>query len=563
MINNFRKTVILTSKNPETFLTFNYDQLDGSINIYPYVESSINNSIFFINGIDSAYLDPSICALKLTPDISIATFHLFLNQPQDLNIDFNLKAFDNSVSLKFSLDISILNRPFIVFPEDINTFDNYSPLVDNEISYLLLRTNPIFTGNIKIVVDPSNNLYLDTFKVLESLSKNSYRKQQVSGNGVFANDIRKVFSSLPMGDIYTLDPDSLNISIPKTDLSKQYDQTYSYGASLFEDNLYTQEYSLLAPLWMNSVLPDYFAIFRINGSFNPESYSNTITTTNLADNFFSDSSIVKSWGLSSNTPLGNYLNTHLDDLTQHPSSVFLSLNGFDPNTWYGIAVDKGIITGRSETPYFFQQTIDNFTSMNAFISNGFKRNNLLCPNLINLQFIFDDEDTSMYTMHRYFGLYLSENKLYEIAYYSDTSSGDISLLSLDGNDPSVFFNSDIFDSSGNISSNYGNRIFVLNDGANLIRINNVNQLNGYQLNNQQYLNIPGDNIFSTSVINKIINPYITIKFNDLINQGEQFRVLDKTSGIIWEMCAIDSSCLSAGDIWPWNSIYTSSGYPNL
>ena len=31
-------------------------------------------------------------------------------------------------------------------------------------SFMLLRTNPKLTGNIKLVVDSQNNLYLDTLK---------------------------------------------------------------------------------------------------------------------------------------------------------------------------------------------------------------------------------------------------------------------------------------------------------------------------------------------------------------------------------------------------------------
>ena len=58
----------------------------------------------------------------------------------------------------------------------------------------------------------------------------------------------------------------------------------------------------------------------------------------------------------------------------------------DPNTWHGIAIDKGIIASRSETTYFFDQKSNNFTDLNAFCSGGFERLNLLCPNLINLEY---------------------------------------------------------------------------------------------------------------------------------------------------------------------------------
>ena len=49
-------------------------------------------------------------------------------------------------------------------------------MVDNTTSYELLRANPKLTGNVKVVVDSSSNIYLDTFKVSKGLSQRKYRK---------------------------------------------------------------------------------------------------------------------------------------------------------------------------------------------------------------------------------------------------------------------------------------------------------------------------------------------------------------------------------------------------
>jgi len=46
-----------------------------------------------------------------------------------------------------------------------------------------------------------------------------------------------------------------------------------------------------------------------------------------------------------------------------------------------------------------------------FILNGFQRNNILYPNIINLEFMFNDEESAEFSMHNYFGLYLTENKV--------------------------------------------------------------------------------------------------------------------------------------------------------
>jgi len=50
-------------------------------------------------------------------------------------------------------------------------------IASNMESFMLLRTNPKLTGNVKLVVDEDYNLYLDTFKISSNsvLNKQEYR----------------------------------------------------------------------------------------------------------------------------------------------------------------------------------------------------------------------------------------------------------------------------------------------------------------------------------------------------------------------------------------------------
>jgi hypothetical protein len=498
-----------------------------------------------------------------------------------LNYAFSFGRFSADVDI-FELlggdtyDVSILNRPYIVSSDSVNTFETSNVQAEGDTSYLILRTNPKFSGNIKLTIDPSNLMYLDTFKVSDVLSNKLYRHQKISSNSVFSGDIRRVFSSMPLGEMYRLDAENtLDIAIPKTDLWEQYNLNYSYGARLFLDELYPEDYSMLAPLWINNTLPDYFAIFRIPGVFNEESYpegEDEIDYSDLAQKFLEEGQLMESWGIKEGSPLGNYLRNHLSELSQVISPMFLSLSdpGLkdpDPNTWYGIAIDKGIITGRSETTYFFDEKSSNFTDLNAFCSEGFERLNLLCPNLINMEFAFNDNDVPLYTMQRYFGLYLTENPLYEISYYSSDPDSSIRIISLDGKDSNEFFSSPIFDLNGSISSDYSNRLFTLDDVLSIKRITNVNQVNGFEKDFvEEWVNKPGELLFSTEV-KKIKNqlPFISIGINKLLSQGEHLRIIDKTSFKIWEVFAIDIDLLGPGESWTYASTYSdpSGNYPTV
>jgi len=545
----FNNKAILTTKNPEAFLNFTFDINGSEYWIIP--DCSITNDFLYVNGLDINDYSPSIgYALKLDATNNIASFHVYsnINYNFDANINFtfyNTYNISSGTSDVSTHDVSILNRPYILSAGAINNYNNNEVLVDDEASYLILRTNPKFTGNIKIRVNEDNKIYLDTFQISDTLSNRRFRKQQVSGNSVLSSDVRNVFSSLPQGEIFKMDKDTFySTAIPKTEYKDQYNTAYNYGARLIKDELYSEDNGILAPLWINSKLPDYFAVFRLSGVYNQETYTDRGSLVNLAFKYLEESNIAKTWSLKPDAPLGQYLLTHLNDTIKYQAPVFLSLsdpdaNESDPNTWHGIAVDKGVVTGRSETTYFFDQNANNYTSLNAFVSQGFERNNLLCSNLLNLEYVFSDEDVSLYSMHRYFGLYLTENVLYNIAYYSDVSGYLPSIISLDGKDSSVFFNSTIFDSSGNIATDYKNRIFVLNDGETLTRITNVNQVNGAQLND--YASSPYKNIFSATIEKTNINPFITITLNAKLEQGEHLRIINSTQQIIWEVYGVSAS----------------------
>jgi len=565
----FHNTAILTSQNPEAFLNFTFD----SSNLWIIPDCCIGNNILYINGLDANdYLGtPSLgYALILDSSNDMASFHIYtsINYEFDTNLTFKFYDTNTFVSEVSTADVSILNRPYII--NDINIYNNEDLLVDDEASYLLMRTNPKFTGNIVINIDSSNYIYLDTFKISDILSNKMYRRQKVSGNSVLSSDIRNIFSTLPLGELYRVEIDNtLDIAIPKTDIEKQFYTTYNYGAKLLKDELYTEDNAILAPLWINSKLPDYFAVFRLSGNYNEETYDGS-SLSNLANKYLEESDIIKSWNMKTEVPLGKYLNAHMNNSNEFRSPLFLSLTDptlyeSDPNTWYGIAVDKGVITGRSETTYFFDQKSANYTTLNAFVSGGFERNTLVSSNLLNLQFLFNDEDVSLYSMNRYFGFYLTENVLYRVAYYSDSSGGPISILSLDGKDSSVFFNSSIFNSDGSIVDTYKNRIFVVNDGTQLHRITNVNQINDSSQNayiNNSYISKSYENSFTTPVELANHNPFIVLTLNNELEPGEHLRIINKTQNKIWEIYSIDASNLNCSRYCS-KTVDTSGNYPTL
>jgi hypothetical protein len=86
------------------------------------------------------------------------------------------------------------------------------------------------------------------------------------------------------------------------------------------------------------------------------------------------------------------------------------------DSWKGIDVARGLITNMMESSYFKTQVLKGDVAVqerfNNYIINGYERNNVLYPYILNLEFLFNDElGGDEFSMHRYFGLYLTENML--------------------------------------------------------------------------------------------------------------------------------------------------------
>lgn len=309
-------------------------------------------------------------------------------------------------------------------------------------SSLILRTNPKLTGNIKLVVS-KNELFLDTFKVSPILSERRFRKQRVSSFSNLSNDIRNVFSSVPSGELYKISDDAYNNHNISTDFSDQYDMTYSYGARTNKDELYSENYSILAPLWMGNRLPDHFSVFRVSSS----DYQNIKrSSTNFLKEMLKVAVLVKDFDLRNSSAIGQYLHKHHQDIEYITGNIYLQFKEQDDpetpthgeNSWYGIAVDKGIVTQRVESSYFFNKVLTTSKhpneEVNSYLVNGFERNKLVSPNLINLEFMFDDTEVGMLSSNHYFGLYLTENDFLEykyISYLYDEKSKKYKLEKLD------------------------------------------------------------------------------------------------------------------------------------
>lgn len=361
-------------------------------------------------------------------------------------------------------------------------------LFDYNSSFGLTRVNPKLTGNVKVTLDSTGGVWLNSFNVNPTLSSETYKKFQVTGNQSYANDLYNFFDKGKVSSdlIFQVGEftDGSNKSVEN--FESQYDFFYGTGASTLIDKNYPENFSYLQPLWLRDELPEFFVIFKVPDPLsypytanvsviedgkqykviqNPDS-SEPFTISYGTDNsgaevvyganqifaglplfqnysvvtgsgsvaemnelkfenqvndvqtFFNskilpNSSVVATFDLRENTNIGKYIRSIVNDkgYKENPIDFSFQLNTY---TYYnGVSINDGVFTSKGELLYDYligsQSSVQS--DFEDYVTNGFQRNKIACSSVLNLEFLFNDNDSDLYTINRYYGFYVSRNDL--------------------------------------------------------------------------------------------------------------------------------------------------------
>lgn len=296
-------------------------------------------------------------------------------------------------------------------------------------SFGLIRTNPRLSTNVKLVASSSDNLYLESIDSNPILSSSLYKGYGVQGD--YSQDLFNFFNqgnTIPKNLLYEVYEEDGAISV-KDRYKFQRDFTYALGSYPKNSKLYTEEFAVFAPLWLErDNIPDYFVIFRMDGpvtkNINTPEYSGIDKDTDpildeiikSPDLFFSNyiqkAKIIAQFNLTGNTNIGSYIRRHVNDVNFPEAPLYFSPEEGDLTYWQGISLDEGGFTRKSE-PINTEYVLPDKTIIESedFITFGFSRNSIVCANLMNMEFLFDDTEQEDYKFYRYFGMYVSEQEL--------------------------------------------------------------------------------------------------------------------------------------------------------
>lgn len=511
-------------------------------NTYKY-EIKINRNDFSdylrINGVKQRDLSNGTLLSNVEP--GIFTLSLDDDYPKEKSDSINL-------TIKHKDGDEITGELLITNDENEKHLTNYDnkgyELNTEHHSSMLLRANPKLSGNVKLVVDTDYKLYLDTFKANPALNNKNFRKYSISSEGNYPRDIKKVFKNIPIKNLFGLPENSLKAHKVYNNYKDQYETMYEYGAETNTDSLYSENMKILAPLHIGNDIPEFFAIFRYDDVFNEETYSGKdINDIEKFKTLIKDSKVIKTYDLRTTTSIGQYLNNYKNMLSNYGQCYLQFIeqdyNQNSPyyrqgnNIWKGISVERGILVNQSETTYFgskiLNSDIPNKQEMfNNYIIAGFERHNLIYSNIINLEFMFNDDDMKEYSMHRYFGLYLTANDFINYGYIvsSKNNTGNTVLTKYDEQGNIYKGDENIFNVIFN--KNYYDRLFFAITNNNVGRIQTKIDLQKFFKN--YVTNTPDSNLISLDSTEINIDKdndksFMILHFHKPIECGEHIKFI--------------------------------------
>lgn len=317
----------------------------------------------------------------------------------------------------------------------------------------LVRTNPIFTSNYKLTID-DDAAYLNSFDADEFLSENRFKDKRISFTGFFERDLYRFWENgqTPLDYVFRLGRVASD-EVPVKSFDLQSERLYAYGAEVNLSKAVKKRLKIFAPLYTCGKLPSKFVIFRmkdpseIKYDQNPSALILGVTykvaegsvimtgkeyktgeifvaTTTaftpadaggkvaIYDSTYEDSiydidlllkkaDIIKTYDLV-DTNIGKYLNNLVTNPMFPKSPINVDFRSMEIH-YTGIDIRSGVMCTKPETFAPRLRELTEVMEFEDYVTKGFVRNGLVMPNMLNLEFCFDDDMVN--SANRYFGLY--------------------------------------------------------------------------------------------------------------------------------------------------------------
>ncbi len=264
-------------------------------------------------------------------------------------------------------------------------------------SSALLRTNVALTSNFKIVISSNDNLYLESFDSNSELSSSKYKKYSFNFDAKIETVLRNFYGGLPNDIVFEV-KQSENTHEMYTDFKYQWDNFYSSGSSHVEDKTHSEEFEYFAPLYWNGSFPKNFIIFRIDGSG-----IINLTKDNFKSEIVNNLKCVKVFDLSVSSNIGKFLENNYTLNPSFPvSPIEIDYRRLEFTKWNGVDIYNGGWASKSLFLDDFLKVNNGFYKFDKFLTDGWKNNGVVFPNIINMKFLFDDTPATPSNLRKWY-----------------------------------------------------------------------------------------------------------------------------------------------------------------
>jgi len=272
-------------------------------------------------------------------------------------------------------------------------------------SFHILRTNPALTTNIKVIVTSKYELFLESIESDQFLNQNRFKRFPLNKDNLLSIAIPDFFKNVPEDIAFSVRFDNDQDIMYKT-FDRQIDPIYFTGSRTVVDKRHEEEFEYFAPLHVNpNNIPSNFIIFRLDGPGRID-----LDPSNFNEEVLDKLKVVSLFDMET-TNLGRFMDNNFKNKYFPKSPLELDFREFEFSKWNGIDYLSG---GYSSKSFFLNDTFKYelpFFEFDKFITEGYKKNSVIYPNIINLTFLFDDtpatpEKLNKYSINRYLGFYL-------------------------------------------------------------------------------------------------------------------------------------------------------------
>ena len=271
-------------------------------------------------------------------------------------------------------------------------------------SFSLFRTNVALTSNLVIHFE-EDFIYSESFNSNQILSGDEYSGILLNKNADISSAISSLWKDTPIDVIFDVKQKD-DVDIVYSDSENQIDDFYFAGVSHNTNKNYNTDFEYFAPIYLDD-LPDDFFIFRYENMDSPD-----------IDTLYKNSILVYNKDIKNN----KFLQRTKSKIPSNSLEVSFKEN--DQSIWRGFDCNNGLVKEQAKDLTNELNREMTFTMGYKLLSDNYKLNGVIYPNILNLKFGFNDNNlkraNKYYSLNRYFGFYVNKKHIKGVSSFLPT-----------------------------------------------------------------------------------------------------------------------------------------------